>query len=100
VETRSEKGRWDRHRHCRRAAMDGNVALLSGPRSLDIGMASRKIKPEELRELQPLFWVITNAGEHVLALDGIAVIVRPANSVAPRPGWRTTDSTDFTAAAE
>jgi hypothetical protein len=54
-------------------------------------MPSRKTKPE-LRELQPLFWyvsvaedVTTNAGEHAVALNGIAVIIHPGNpAAAPR----------------
>src|SRR5262249_46163084 len=48
----------------------------------DIGMASRKIKPAEVQQLQPLLGDLTsNASEHVLALDGVAVIVNQANSV-------------------
>jgi hypothetical protein len=59
-------------------------------------MASRKIKPEELRELQPLFGdVATNAGEHVLALDGICGSRPPSQPGSGAPaGWRITDSTD------
>src|SRR5262249_60390657 len=48
----------------------------------NIGMASRKIKPAEVQQLQPLLGDLTsNASEHVLALDGVAVIVNQANSV-------------------
>jgi hypothetical protein len=64
-------------------------------------MGSRKIKSEELRELQPLFGdVTTNTGEHVLALDGIAVIVHPANPAAApgRDGESPTPPTSPTAA--
>ncbi len=46
----------------------------------DIGMASRPIKPEERQNLLPLLGDLTsNTSEHVLALDGIAVIVHPSN---------------------
>ena len=48
----------------------------------DIGMASRKIKPDEQKKISPFLGDLTsNASEHVLALDGIAVIVHPSNPV-------------------
>lgn len=48
----------------------------------DIGMSSRKIKPEEQRSLAPsLGDLSSNASEHVIALDGIAVIVNSANPI-------------------
>ena len=48
----------------------------------DIGMASRKIKAEEQQSLLPLLGDLTsNASEHVLALDGIALIVHPSNPI-------------------
>jgi phosphate transport system substrate-binding protein len=48
----------------------------------DIGMSSRKIKPDEQQSLAPSLGDLTsNAGEHVIALDGIAVIVNPANPI-------------------
>jgi len=48
----------------------------------DIGMASRAIKPEEQQALSPMLGDLTSAtSEHVLALDGIAVIVHPSNPV-------------------
>lgn len=45
----------------------------------DVGMASRRIKPEETAELERkgLGDLQSPAGEHVLGLDGIAVIVHP-----------------------
>jgi phosphate transport system substrate-binding protein len=45
----------------------------------DIGMASRKIKPEEAAKLAGLGDMASAANEHVLGLDGIAVIVNAAN---------------------
>jgi phosphate transport system substrate-binding protein len=48
----------------------------------DLGMASRRIKPAEIASLAALGDLTSAAGEHVLALDGIAVIVNPANPVA------------------
>ena len=48
----------------------------------DIGMSSRKIKPAEQQDLMPILGdLASNAGEHVVALDGIAIIVNPANPV-------------------
>jgi phosphate transport system substrate-binding protein len=53
--------------------------LLDG--SCDIGMASRPIKPDEATQLQAkgLGDMRSPASEHVIALDGIAVIVHPNN---------------------
>lgn len=48
----------------------------------DIGMASRRVKPAEADALKALGDMTSPANEHVLALDGIAVIVNPANQVA------------------
>jgi phosphate transport system substrate-binding protein len=52
----------------------------------DIGMSSRKIKPDEPDEQAKLANIglgdlTSNASEHTLALDGIAVIVHPSNPV-------------------
>jgi phosphate transport system substrate-binding protein len=47
----------------------------------DIGMASRRIKPEEAAQLASLGDMSSADSEHVLGLDGIAVIVNPANPV-------------------
>jgi len=47
----------------------------------DIGMASRKIKPEEATRLASLGNMTSPASEHVLGLDGIAVIVSKGNPV-------------------
>ena len=48
----------------------------------DIGMSSRPIKPEERESLLPILGDLSSsASEHVLALDGIAVIVHPSNTV-------------------
>jgi phosphate transport system substrate-binding protein len=47
----------------------------------DIGMSSRRIKDKEVEELQR-FGTMTGPGnEHVIALDGIAVIIHKANPV-------------------
>lgn len=46
----------------------------------DIGMASRRIKASEAAELAALGDMTGPASEHVLALDGVAVIVNPANT--------------------
>ena len=47
----------------------------------DIGMASRKIKPDEASRLAGFGDMTSPAAEHVLGLDGIAVIVSKANPV-------------------
>ena len=48
----------------------------------DIGMSSRPIKPEERQSLLANLGDLTSsASEHVLALDGIALIVHPSNPV-------------------
>lgn len=47
--------------------------------SCDIGMASRRINPEEIAKLSSLGDMTSPANEHVLGLDGIAIIVNQAN---------------------
>jgi phosphate transport system substrate-binding protein len=47
--------------------------------SCDIGMASRKIKPDEAAKLTSLGNMSSVTSEHILGLDGIAVIVNAAN---------------------
>jgi phosphate transport system substrate-binding protein len=47
--------------------------------SCDIGMASRKVKPDEAAKLTSLGIMSSVANEHILGLDGIAVIVNAAN---------------------
>ena len=47
----------------------------------DVGMASRKIKTEEATNLATLGNMTSAASEHVVGLDGIAVIVSKANPV-------------------
>jgi phosphate transport system substrate-binding protein len=47
----------------------------------DIGMASRRIKPEEASKLSSLGDMFAPASEHVLGLDGIAVIVNASNPI-------------------
>jgi phosphate transport system substrate-binding protein len=49
--------------------------------SADIGMASRRIKPNESASLSNLGNMFSRDNEHVIALDGIAVIVAPGNPV-------------------
>jgi phosphate transport system substrate-binding protein len=50
-------------------------------KSCDIGMASRQIKPDEVSRLSSLGNMLAPASEHVLGLDGIAVIVNASNPV-------------------
>jgi phosphate transport system substrate-binding protein len=53
---------------------------LAGARC-DVGMASSRIHEDEARSLAPLGNLMSAASEHVVALDGLAVIVNPANPV-------------------
>jgi len=48
----------------------------------DIGMSSRRIKPAEQATLADLGEMTSARNEHVLALDGIAVVVSPENTIA------------------
>lgn len=48
----------------------------------DIGLASRKIKPEELQQLSSLGDMTARTSERVLALDGIAIIINGNNPVS------------------
>jgi phosphate transport system substrate-binding protein len=48
----------------------------------DLGMASRRIRDEEVASLMSLGNMASAASEHVIALDGIAVIVNPSNPVS------------------
>jgi phosphate transport system substrate-binding protein len=47
----------------------------------DVGMSSRRIHPDEKAKLAPLGNMASAASEHVIALDGIAVVVNPTNPV-------------------
>ncbi len=49
--------------------------------SCDIGMASRKITPKEISKLSALGNLSAPASEHLLGLDGIAVIVNSSNLI-------------------
>ncbi len=55
----------------------GFKSLAAG--DCDIAMSSRKIKEKEVENLNPMGDMTSIAGEHVLALDGIAVIVHQSN---------------------
>ena len=49
--------------------------------SCDIGMASRKVTPKEISKLSALGIMSAPASEHLLGLDGIAVIVNSSNLI-------------------
>jgi phosphate transport system substrate-binding protein len=51
-------------------------------KSCDIGMASRRIKPDEAAKLAPMGDMTSPGNEHILGLDGIAVIVNASNSLS------------------
>jgi phosphate transport system substrate-binding protein len=53
-----------------------------GTGASDIAMSTRRIKPAEREALSALGDMTDAASEHVMALDGIAVIVNPANPVS------------------
>jgi phosphate transport system substrate-binding protein len=48
----------------------------------DIGMSSRRINPDEIAKLATLGNMTSAASEHIVGLDGIAVIVNPSNRVS------------------
>lgn len=50
--------------------------------SCDIAMASRQIKDKEVKQLLRLGDMTAVQSEHVIAMDGIAVIVHPRNPIA------------------
>jgi phosphate transport system substrate-binding protein len=62
----------------------GTAAAFDGLASdtCDLGLASRAIQPSEVAKLASLGDMHSTAAEHVLAMDGIAVIVSPSNRVA------------------
>jgi phosphate transport system substrate-binding protein len=49
--------------------------------SCDVGMASRGVKADEVTKLAALGTMTDAGNEHVLGLDGIAIIVNPHNSL-------------------
>jgi len=59
----------------------GFKALLSG--NADLGMSSRKIKDAEVEKLAPLYGnMISPRSEHIIGLDGLAIIVNPENLIS------------------
>ena len=65
-------------------AAHGSATAFTGMAdgSVDVGMASRKIKADETAALAKLGDMTAPSNEHVLGLDGIAVIVHPGNPIA------------------
>lgn len=55
----------------------GFAGLIAG--TADLGMASRAIKPAEVESLRAGGDMLSPQGEHVIAIDGLAVIVNSAN---------------------
>lgn len=53
-----------------------------GAARADVGMSSRRIRSDEVAKLSQLGDLSSAASEHVVALDGIAVIVNPSNPVS------------------
>lgn len=66
-----------------RVAAHGSATAFTSlaEHSCDIGMASRRIKPEEAAKLSSLGDMLAPASEHIVGLDGIAVIVNASNPV-------------------
>lgn len=56
------------------------TSLVDG--SCDIGMASRRVKSDEVIKLAGLGTMTDASSEHVLGLDGIAIIVNPQNPLS------------------
>ena len=61
----------------------GSATAFTGLKdgTADIGMASRRAKPAEVASLAGLSNLTSPTNEHVIALDGIAIIVSPSNQV-------------------
>ncbi len=64
-----------------RVAAHGSATAFTSlaDNSCDIGMASRRIKPDEASKLSSLGDMLSPTNEHIVGLDGIAVIVNSAN---------------------
>jgi phosphate transport system substrate-binding protein len=64
-------------------SLKGSGTAFTGLRdgSADIGMASRRAKPAEIASLAGKGDLTSPANEHVVALDGVAIIVNPSNQV-------------------
>lgn len=62
-------------------AAHGSATAFTGlaAKTCDIGMASRKIKPDEVAKLADLGDMTSPASEHIVGLDGIALIVNSSN---------------------
>ena len=60
---------------------DAFTTLLDG--SADIGMASRRIRPDEARQLRDagLGNMVSPAQEHIIAVDSLVVITHPTNPI-------------------
>ncbi len=74
--TKGERLRVTIHAHGSTTAFTG---LDAG--ETDVGMASRQVKPEEVVQLARLGQLDRPGAEHVVGLDGIAVVVNPANGI-------------------
>ncbi len=48
----------------------------------DVGMSSRRVKPQELSALASLGDLTEPDAEHILVLDGLAIIIHPDNPIA------------------
>lgn len=70
----------DVHAH---GSSTGFKGLKSGQAA--IALSSRNIKPQEVTELKALGEMQSANAEHVVAIDGLAVIVHPSNALAQLP---------------
>ncbi len=64
-----------------RIAAHGSATAFTSlaDKSCDIGMSSRRIKPDEASKLSSLGDMLAPASEHIVGLDGIAIIVNQSN---------------------
>ncbi len=62
----------------------GSTTAFEGLQSgaCDIGMSSRRVKDEEVKTLAPLGNLTSRSSEHIVALDGLAVIINNANPIS------------------
>ena len=63
------------------SSTSGNAFSCLQSGRCDIGMSSRPINPLEMNALERIGPMTNSASEHILALDGIAVILHPVNNI-------------------
>ena len=73
----------DGNKYLASISFKGSGTAFSGLKyaTADVGLSSRRIKPAEVAGLSALGDMTSAANEHVVALDGVAIIVNPSNQL-------------------